>query len=176
MNVELVPVDDLVIHPDNPRVGNIDVIVESIRLNGWYGTIVAQTSTRHVLAGNHRLQAARQAGVEQVPVYWADVDDQTARRILLADNRTADLAGYDNETLVELLTIASESEQGLLGTGWTTEALDVLMSFGDTGNDTDDLVDFPAVTPDGLETEYRCPSCNYEWSGSPRPGEPLHDR
>ncbi|SMB85455.1 hypothetical protein [Deinococcus hopiensis] len=36
-------------------------------------------------------QAARHLGLPQVPVFWVNVDDQAAVRILIADNRTAEI-------------------------------------------------------------------------------------
>src|SRR6516225_797950 len=95
-----VPVGELVEHPENPRRGNVEVIAESIAGNGFFGSLIVQRSTHHVLVGNHRLAAARQLGMATVPVLWVDVDDDRARRILVADNRTAELASWDD---VELL-------------------------------------------------------------------------
>jgi ParB-like chromosome segregation protein Spo0J len=71
-----------------------------------------------VLAGNHRLMAARAAGLSQIPVMWVDVDDDRARRILLVDNRSNDIAGYDEERLAALLSELAVSEQELVGTGY----------------------------------------------------------
>ena len=68
-NVEDVSVNELIVHPRNARRGNIDAIVASIEANGWWGTLVAQKSTKHVLAGNHRLMAAQVMGMATVPVY-----------------------------------------------------------------------------------------------------------
>lgn len=117
MKTELVPVADLEHHPRNPRIGNVDAIVESIRVNGWYGALEAQKSTRHVLVGNHRLKAARQLGMEKVPVEWLDVDDDTAVRIMLADNRTSDLGVYDTDLLADLLG-QFDNADALAGSGW----------------------------------------------------------
>lgn len=94
---EDVAVSELVPHPQNPRRGNLAAIVASIRSNGWFGVLVAQRSTRYVLAGNHRLAAAIELGYATVPVQWLDCDDRTALRILLADNRTSDLARYSDD-------------------------------------------------------------------------------
>lgn len=116
---ELVDVADLAPHPDNPRQGDVEAIAESVDQNGFYGALVAQRSTGHVLAGNHRLLAAQRRGIGRVPVVWVDVDDDRAKRILLADNRTNDLAGYDEQSLAELLQDLSVTEAGLAGTGYT---------------------------------------------------------
>jgi site-specific DNA-methyltransferase (adenine-specific) len=80
-----------------------------------------------VLAGNHRLLAARQAGLETVPAMIVDVNDQTARRILLADNRTNDLASYDDAALAKLLH-AAMLDGGLPGTGYDGDDLDQLLA------------------------------------------------
>jgi len=118
--VALVPIDDLVEYPGNARRGDLDVIAESIKTNGFYGVVVRQRSTGYVLAGNHRFKAAKLAGLESVPVQDVDVDDATARRINLVDNRSNQLAGYDTVALSELLSLAID-EGSLVGTGFTEE-------------------------------------------------------
>lgn len=111
---ELVDVGALQEHPQNPRRGREDAIAESIDANGWYGAVVAQQSTGYILAGNHRYRVAKKKGAKQVPTIWRDVDDEAALRILLADNRTADLGSYDEELLAEVM----DSLDSLDGTGW----------------------------------------------------------
>ncbi len=142
-------------HPDNPREGDIGAIVTSIEANGWFGTIVAQTTTGHVLAGNHRLIAAQHLGMETVPVFWADVDDQTARRILLADNRTADLATYDVNALAELLEQTATAGD-LMGTGYEGEDIDMILR--QAQNPPMDFMDAASST----RTNH-CPACGHDW-------------
>lgn len=97
-----VPIDTIKPHPQNPREGDIGAIHTSITKNGFYGAIIVQKSTGHVLAGNHRLAAAQQAGATEIPAIIVDVDNETALKILLADNRTNDLASYDGYTEFQL--------------------------------------------------------------------------
>jgi ParB-like chromosome segregation protein Spo0J len=123
---ELVSVDAIRRHPKNPRRGNVDAIATSITHNGFYGAVVVQRSTGFVLAGNHRYEALMRAGAREVPVLWVDVDDRTARRILLVDNKTNDLAGYDDIALAELLD-AARTEGDLAGTGYDAEEVDKLL-------------------------------------------------
>lgn len=125
-NFETVKVEALKPHPQNPRKGDVDAIGSSIRVNGFYGAIVAQRSTGCILAGNHRWQAAKAEGAKRVPVAWVDVDDEHALRILLADNRTNDMASYDKTSLSALLAELSESV-GLEGTGYSPTDLDLLL-------------------------------------------------
>lgn len=133
---ETVPVGQLRPHPDNPRRGNLATIGKSIATNGFYGAVVAQRSTGHVLAGNHRLQAAQAAGIAEIPVVWVDVDDERAKRILLADNRTSDLATNDQADLLALLDSLAVSPDLLDGTGFHMDDLDDLrVALGDVTRD-----------------------------------------
>lgn len=112
-------------HPENPRQGDVGAIHTSIEANGFYGALVVQKSTGFVLAGNHRLKALKAQGAHRVPIIERDVDDATALRILLGDNRTGDLASYDEVKLLELLTRAAE-EGNLEGTGYDGDDVDEL--------------------------------------------------
>lgn len=125
--IETVPIGSLKHHPKNPRKGDVKSITESIEHNGFYGVVVAQKSTGYVLAGNHRMMAAKAAGLDSLPVAYVDVDDATALKILLADNRTNDLATYDNKELAELLADVSNTI-GLDGTGFDEAFLDGLIT------------------------------------------------
>lgn len=109
-------------HPRNPRRGNVALIAESLEQHGQYRPIVVQKSTGHVLAGNHTFHAAKSLGWKTVAVTYLDVDDTTAERILLADNRTSDLATYDDNALSSLL----HSLPDLIGTGFSQIDLDNL--------------------------------------------------
>lgn len=161
--IEETSLDALRPHPRNPRRGSVEAIKGSIDSNGFYGAVIAQKATGYILAGNHRWQAAQQAEAERIPVIWVDVDDDHALRILLADNRTNDLAGYDNELLTELLNELAEETGTLLGTGYDEDEIDGIL---------EDLSDPTAEAPDDfkeygedIETEHECPKCGYKWSG-----------
>lgn len=130
---ELVSLGALKTHPRNARKGDVGAIVDSIDHNGFFGALVVQKSTGHILAGNHRYLAAKSQNMSQVPVIWVDVDDQQALKILLADNRTNDIASYDDTALAELLAELSNTV-GLEGTGYSSDDLDELIgSLADEG-------------------------------------------
>jgi hypothetical protein len=129
-SIETVALSKLREHPANPRQGDVGAVSQSIDASGFFGVVVAQRSTGYVLAGNHRLKAARALGMDALPVAYVDVDDDRAMRILLADNRTSDLGTYDNAALVQLLDHLASTDAGLGGTGYSTEAYgDLLASF-----------------------------------------------
>jgi ParB-like chromosome segregation protein Spo0J len=127
-----VPIDDLLDHPDNPRLGDADTVRESIRTHGFYGAVVVQESSRRIIAGHNRRRQARAVGEETVPVLWLDVDDDTARRIMLVDNRSNDKADYDDRQLADLLTELAGLDGGLIGTGFTDEDMADLLAMVET--------------------------------------------
>jgi DNA modification methylase len=123
--VELqVPLAGLKPYAKNARLGNVDVIAESLQVNGQYRPIVVNRRTSEVLAGNHTLKAAKQLGWETIAATFVDVDDEAAARIVLVDNRSNDIAVYDDRALAELL----QSLEGLDGTGFDQGALDELLA------------------------------------------------
>lgn len=123
---ELADIDDLKPHPDNPRVGEVGVIAASIDAHGFYGAVVVQKSTGFVLAGNHRLSAARAKGLTQVPAIYIDADETLAKRILLVDNRASERATWDHEALAELLGNLDADGIDLATIGYDPADLDAL--------------------------------------------------
>lgn len=126
--IRMVPVGDLIPWPGNPRRGDVDLIRESIRANGFFMPILAQTSSNRVIAGHSRLEAAIAEGLPRVPTIWLDVDDTEAQRILIVDNRSNDVATYDDSALLTMLRALFESDRGLDGSGFTDDAMDVLVA------------------------------------------------
>ncbi|WP_457095140.1 ParB N-terminal domain-containing protein [Mycobacteroides abscessus] len=139
----------------NPRKGNVDSVVASLKAHGQYRPITANIGTHtgrpnEVLAGNHTLKAFRKLAADQpddarwnaILVHWVDVDEDQAKRIVLADNRTSEKGTYDNKALADLL---SDVSHDLTGLGYTAEDLDAISatSLGadievDLGLDDDD--------------------------------------
>ncbi len=76
-----------------------------------------------MLAGNHVYRAARELGFQEIAVTFVDLDEEEALKLVLVDNRTSDLAGYDDALLVELL----EGLGDLSGTGFDEAALSDLL-------------------------------------------------
>lgn len=125
---EQVSITDLRPHPANPRNGDVETIMDSLRVNDQYRPIVtARDGT--ILAGNHTYAAAMELGWQTLAVVRLDLDpgSKEARRIMLADNRTSDLGRYDDALLLELL----DNLDTLDGTGYDPHDLDVLRAYLD---------------------------------------------
>ena len=154
MKTERVSVKDLAYFPGNPRRGDVAMIAESLKANGQYRPLIVQKSTGHVLSGNHTLRAAIDLGFERIDVVFADVDDVTAKRIVLVDNRSADAATYSQDDLAALLA----SVDDFTGTGYTTDDLARLVAPLPEG--------FPVLDPDAPGPERKtveCPECGHEF-------------
>lgn len=136
---EVVPIGKLEEHPKNPRRGVVEAIEKSIDINGWYGAVIAQKSTGYILAGNHRYRAAKKQGAKEIPVIWREVDDETAIRILLADNRTADLGTYDEDVLEDIMA----GLETLDGTGYDIELEAIVEQEEAETNDTPGADEIP---------------------------------
>ncbi len=122
----MVPIGNLKPHARNPRAGDVDAIAESMRAHGMFRHLVVNKRDNVVLAGNHSLHAAHDAGLEVVPVSYVDVDDEEAARIVLVDNRTSDIAKTDSGLLLRLLDDLRGTELELSGTGYEQQDLDDL--------------------------------------------------
>jgi len=159
---EMVPIGRLKPAPYNPNNGDFGAIHESIVSNGFFGALVVNRRTQHVLAGNHRLAVAAKLGFTELPVTWVDVDLDAEKRILLADNATA-RAGSDNPAaLAELLAELAGTETGLAGTGFDGDDLQTII----------DGLAGPMFDPVGIDEQGRldekakviCPECKHEFS------------
>lgn len=116
---------DLSTYHRNARRGNIDAITGSLKANGQYKPIVVNIGTHtgrpnEVLAGNHTLMAFRNLAElnptderwNEIAVYWVDVDEDRATRIVLADNRTAEDSTYDDVMLYDLIKSLGDDLDG----------------------------------------------------------------
>lgn len=120
-----VPLKDLQPFPGNPRNGDIEAIEESVAAHGQFRALVVQKSTNYVIAGNHTLHALLGRGYETGLVHYLDVDDEQAKRILLADNRLNDRASYDD---AQLATLLQSLEGDFTGTGYDDRALEKVLA------------------------------------------------
>jgi len=147
MDVESVPLGELVLDQRNARKGNVAAIVESIREFGQHRPIVVQRSTKRIIAGNHLYKAAQTLGWTHIDVAWVDDDDETAQRRSLADNASGDLAKWDEVMLAELL-----QEVGPVP-GYDQDAIDKLLAKIDKPDKEIDPI-FPIVARPSEKYDY----------------------
>lgn len=148
---ETLPITDVHLYDRNPRHGDVQAIKSSMLANGIFRPIIVNKGTHtgkpnQVLAGNHSLKAMRELASDNpddsrwstIKVWMVDVDEEHAAKIVLADNRTADLGSYDNEELVGLLEGLKDN---LDGTGYEEDDLSALLDLTAGPDSLDDLED-----------------------------------
>jgi ParB family chromosome partitioning protein len=123
------PIDDLKPLPGNPRRGNVDAVARSLARFGQRKPVVARPDGT-IIAGNHTWAAARKLGWAEIAVVRVADDDTEAFAFALADNRTAELGGYDQESLAAMLAEVADTD-ALLATGYTAEDVAALLATTD---------------------------------------------
>ena len=151
LTLENWPLVRLIDYARNPRKNDhaVEQMAGAIREFGFRIPIIAK-STGDVVDGHLRLKAARQLGLETVPVLLAD--DLTPAQIkafrLLA-NRSATWADWDDELLGLELTELQEAGFDLALTGFSEDEWNELIDGNDNAGLTDDDA-VPEVTTDAV--------------------------
>lgn len=144
-----IPLEMLEEHPENPNRGDDKSVKESVDANGFYGAILIQKSSGRIIGGHTRYRVAVKEGSETIPGIWLDVNDAQARKIMLADNRTRDLAFYDDAALLDSLSKILEADGTLVGTGYDDTTYQMLTQYFES----DDL--FVGNVQQGMTTKDR---------------------
>jgi len=121
-------------------------IAASIERFGFVNPVLISGDSR-VIAGHGRLEAARLLGLAEVPTLRLDhLTAAEQRAYALADNRLAELAGWDRELLaLELQELgALELDFDITLTGFETGEIDVLMSEIEVGGSAEAEPPIPA--------------------------------
>ena len=100
--IEYRAIDELIPFVNNARTHNDEQVAQiaaSIKEFGWTNPILVDDG-RGVIAGHGRLMAARKLGYENVPTIDLEgLSDAQKRAYILADNKLAENAGWDNDLL-----------------------------------------------------------------------------
>lgn len=101
-NFQLIALDDLKPHENNSRKHSpeqIEKLAGSIAVYGFISPIVIDGQNR-IIAGHARVLAARKAGLQDVPVIKIEhLNEAQIRSFIIADNRLAELAEWDDALL-----------------------------------------------------------------------------
>ena len=161
LNVEYRKVEALIPYARNPRKhseAQVAKIAASIVEYGWTNPILVDGASG-IIAGHGRLAAARKLGLDQVPVIeLAHLTVAQKRALVIADNRLALDAGWDEEMLALEIAELSESGYDLALTGFDDSELERLLSSAleddaaaeeenpeSSTDDTDEVPDAPVV-------------------------------
>lgn len=184
--VEYLALDELSPDPRNPKAHESQIIDASIGRFGMLDPIVKDERTGHIISGHGRQKALTAmhargetppegvtvdgAGRWLVPVVtgWASRSDTEAAAALIALNRTTELGGWVDDTLLGLLDELSAVDGGLVGVGYDEDELETLRALvegiGGEEFDFSDL-DGDGVEPTGGSEQHgitvTCPECDH---------------
>lgn len=127
--LEHIATEDLLPYARNSRThspAQIDAVARSITAYGFTNPVLIRGQT--IIAGHGRVMAAKQIGLEKVPAIRLDhLSESEARAYVIADNRLAELAGWDDAVLADELRLLKQDGLDLALTGWEGKELDELM-------------------------------------------------
>ena len=146
--LQLVPVSKLVPYVNNARTHSPEQIMKlrsSLREFGFINPVIIDRDYG-VIAGHGRILAAREEGIKEVPCVFADhLTEAQKKAYIIADNRMAMDAGWDEELLrVEIESLQAADFDPLL-TGFDASELDELFSDGKDKDVKDDGFDLTAA-------------------------------
>lgn len=131
-NHTIAKVDDLIPYALNSRTHSdtqVAQLAASIREFGFTNPVLVDEQN-NLIAGHGRLLAARKLGLDEVPaILVTGLDDRRRRALVIADNKLALNAGWDEEALrVELEDLAADFSELM---GFTDEELAELLKGDD---------------------------------------------
>lgn len=119
MNIVELKVGDIYEYQNNPRVNDtaVNAVAESIKQFGFKVPIVVDGKNT-IVAGHTRYKAAHQLGLLTVPCIVADdLTPEQIKAFRLADNKTAEIANWDSEKLLDEMKelLNTEFDMSLFG-------------------------------------------------------------
>ena len=151
--MQLVPIAKLVPYVNNARTHSPEQITKlrsSLREFGFINPVIIDRDF-NVIAGHGRILAAKEEGIAEVPCVFADhLSEAQKKAYIIADNRMAMDAGWDEE----LLRVEIESLQGMdfdpLLTGFDEKELADLFGTDDEAKEDDFDVEAELEKPRSL--------------------------
>lgn len=126
MQVVATSIDDIKPYENNPRDNDdaVDAVANSIKEFGWQQPIVVDADGV-IIAGHTRYKAAKKLGLDQVPVVIADkLNKEQVKAYRLADNKSGELATWDDELLENELVGIDDIDMAQFGFDELSDASD----------------------------------------------------
>jgi ParB-like chromosome segregation protein Spo0J len=159
MQLTTTKITELSLDPSNVRKHsrrNLDAIKASLRKFGQQKPIVVDAKGI-VLAGNGTLTAAQELGWTEIQIVRTELAGVEATMFAIADNRTAELAEWEEDKLNAVLKSLQDEGVDLVDVGYSPEDVKIEV-------EKEAPQEFAEVD-ENIETEHNCPKCGYKWSG-----------
>ena len=164
IGLDYIPANQLLANPNNPRrhpAKQREALRGSLETLGWYDAVIMNRQTGYLIDGHARVE--EQLTVDEhatLPVLVVDMSPEEEAQALASHDWISQMATYDAQVLDDLLREFNSDDQRV------TEMLAEMAGKNNLLADAppDEFADYD----DDIETEYCCPKCKYEWSGSPK--------
>ena len=155
MNIQTIAVADLSLDPSNVRKHsrrNLDAIKASLRKFGQQKPIVVDAKGI-VLAGNGTLTAAKELGWTEIQATRTELAGVEATAFAIADNRTAELAEWD-DNLGDVLKSLQDADVDLADLGYSADDIAKMQTPDFAAGTVDDQGKLDEKSP------IECPHCH----------------
>ena len=157
MHVEMRDINEIKPYPNSPRHNDhaVDAVAASILAFGFRQPLVVDEDDM-IIVGDTRLKAAKKLGMAAVPVHVAvGLTPAQCKAYRLADNKTAELADWNDDLLVQELLDLQKVDFDLDVLGFSADELNHLLDPGELPGqvDPDDIPqppDEPTTQPGDL--------------------------
>jgi DNA modification methylase len=132
MHVEMRNIDDVKPYPNNPRNNDqaVAAVAASIQAYGFRQPLVVDEEGM-IVVGDTRLKAARLLGLAVVPVHVAvGLTPAQCKAYRIADNKSAELADWNNDLLVQELADLQKMDFNMDLVGFSADELSRLLDAG----------------------------------------------
>jgi hypothetical protein len=120
------------------------------------------TKDNVIIAGNGTVTAAKELGWETIDITRSQLTGEDATAFGLVDNRSSELAAWDDDNLKEILGELDKSGWDIEGLGWDSDDLkDILDKYSESGSGSDDedaytkKIKAPVYEPTGPKPEVK---------------------
>ena len=146
MEITYRKVGELVPYVNNARTHSDEQVAQicaSIREYGWTNPVLIDENGM-IIAGHGRVMAAQRMKMDEVPcIVLSGLTEAQKKAYVIADNKMALNAGWDDEKLKLELENLKELDFNLELTGFDTDELDQLLSLDDIDDLPEDIDDVP---------------------------------
>lgn len=164
INCEL-NIDKLKPFDKNPRMHSheqVNQLADFIKSIGYIDPVIVDESNT-ILAGHGRVLAAMMLEMSTIPcIKVHGLTDIEKKAYVVADNKLALNASWDDSYLTEFLTEIKDSDFNLDLLGFSSIEISQIIEssrFSDIKNSSDEL-----STSDFDSFDHKCPKCGFEWN------------
>lgn len=150
-NIETRLIETLIPYKNNARTHSnkqIEQIAHSIKRFGFTNPVLI-SDENEIIAGHGRVMAARELKMLEVPVLrLSHLNAEERRAYILADNKLAENAGWDNELLSIELEGLLEMDFDIGVIGFSTTEIDLIFNENNTSTSDDEFDEVPPIKPE----------------------------